>query len=225
MLGGAGRVGGWIAPWLGRTHDVTVLDVVAGDGVVPVDALDRQAMAAALVGHDALIHLCAVVPRGGEALDPARVGLAWAVNVGSVAQSLLACRDAGVGRFVHMSSLSVFSDAGVALLDPDAPGDSVQPYGLSKRIAEATCGELAAQLGIDAVSIRVGWPTSDDLAPLWLEPSTGQPVEVRRRDGGVIPAIGGGGLASAILTELEREAAPGHRAVAVVADRASVFTR
>lgn len=224
LLGGAGRVGTWIAPRLADDHEVTVLDVAAGDGVVAVDALDQTALAEAFAGHDAVIHLCAVVPRGDETLDPERVAQAWAVNVGSVAQALLACRDSGVARFVHMSSLSVFSTAGVELLAPESPTDSLQPYGLSKRIAERTCADLAGQLGVDAVSVRVGWPTPDHLAPLWLQPLSGEAIEVRRADGGVIPAISGRQLAEALLSELARDPVPGHRAIAVVADHGAVFS-
>ncbi|MCC2593289.1 NAD(P)-dependent oxidoreductase [Tessaracoccus sp. OS52] len=222
LLGGSGRIGGWIAPRLATAHEVTIIDRM---GPVVVEATDRQGLAEVLENHDALVHLCARVPRGDEATDPRVVGEAWAVNVGSVAQAMLACADAGVARFLHMSSLSVFAYAGVRRLGADEAPDSLHPYGLSKRMAEATAAELAPVLGIAAVSIRIGWPTPDATAPLWLNPSTGQPEQVRLADGSAVPAIAGSDVARWIATELAGHREPGHRILNLVADESAVFAR
>lgn len=211
LLGGAGRLGRWLEPWLSRSHEVLLLDRLPGDGVAAVEALDRAGLAAAIAGCDAVVHLAAMVPRGGQVDDPAAVGQAWAVNVGSVAQTMLACADAGVPRFIHMSSLSVFAGAGLHPISAADVPDSLAPYGLTKRVAEATCSSLAGQLGLDAVSVRLGWPTSDDAAPLWVNPSTGEAEEVLLGDGTVVAAMGAGQLAALLEDELARGAVPGHR--------------
>lgn len=212
LLGGAGRLGSWLHPWLSDAHDVNILDRQAGDGVIAVQATDRAGLAMILQGHDALVHLAAVVPRGDQTQQAAVVETAWAVNVGSVAQAMLACADAGVTRFIHLSSLSVFTDAGQRPILADDRPDSLEPYGLTKRVAEALCSTLADELGLDAVSVRLGWPTSEEVAPLWVRPATGEAVEVRlASDGTVIPALGARALARLLESELARELTPGHR--------------
>lgn len=194
-----------------------------GPGRVAVDGLDQRALRRALRGHQALIHLSARVPRGEEQDDPAVVAQAWAVNVGSVAIAMQACEEAGVRRFIHMSSLAVFSAAGVRRLALDEVPDSLAPYGLSKRIGELVCDELAPQLGLDALSIRIGWPTSDELAPTWLCPSTDGPLDVVLSDGTAVPAISATETTRFVLAELEREFAVGHRSAPLVAVPSSVF--
>ena len=226
ILGGNGRMGGWMAPWLRKEHEVLILgrSVTPGKDAAAVDAMDQRGLGDALDGCDVLLHLVASIPRGADQIaDPECISSCWGINVGSVAVSMLAAHAAGITRFLHMSTLGVHADAGQLLLEPAAAPDALHPYGLSKRAAEATCAMLADQLGMHAVSIRVGWPTSDDLAPAWLNPSTGEPVLVQRPDGGTIPAISGRDVASWILQELRNPARPGHRSVPLVADASTVF--
>ena len=224
LLGGAGRVGTWISPWLrGEDHEVVVADMISAPGVISANALDRVGMARLFEGADAVLHLCAIVPRGSEATSPSKVGQAWQVNVGSVAQALLACADAHVPRFIHVSSLSVFTKAGVEPLPAGESTDALEPYGLTKRVAESVCSMLSEQLGIDAVSLRLGWPTSDELAPLWLQPLTDKPSEVRLADGTPLDALSGKALARIIDVELRRPLTAGHRVENAVANPHLVF--
>lgn len=224
LLGGAGRVGRWMTPALRRNHEVVVLDSVDDEGVVAVDALDRHALAPLLEGFDAVVHLCMGVARDeAEKKDPKVTAWTWTVNVGSVAQTILACADAGVPRFIHMSSLSVFQDAGTHRITEGTEPDSLQPYGLSKRTAEMMLEAITPQLGLDSVSLRLAWPSPDDMAPLWYLPFSGEPKEVRLSDGTVAPAIGGTALAGIIDEELTREFTPGYRIRNAIADESAVF--
>lgn len=223
LIGAGGRVGQWVAPWLARHAAVSRWDSRPGPGVQALQALDRAAVAAAVAEHDAVIHLCASVPRGTQSSDPAAVANAWAINVGSVAQTLLAAADAGVPRVLHASSLSVHAHAGLERIGREATPDSIEPYGLSKRVAEGLCSQLAGPLGLDVVSLRLGWPTSDDAAPLWLEPATGNAVPVRLGDGTPVPAMPARDIAGAILGLLGEPPRPGHRIAHLVADPDSVF--
>ena len=225
LLGGAGRLGGWLQPWLATHHELTIFDPALPPGAPGrrLNALDRAGLAAALVGHDAVVHLCSVVPRGRAASDPATLARAWSVNVGSVATAMLAAHDAGIGRFAHFSTLSVFASAGVRRLRAGEQPDSLEPYGLSKRAGERTCSALAEQLGMAAVSLRLGWPTSDQTAPLWLSPATGRPEELWLADGTPIPALPARRVAEWLDAGLAGGLVPGHRAEILVADPGSVL--
>ncbi|MGH2570396.1 MAG: NAD-dependent epimerase/dehydratase family protein, partial [bacterium] len=90
-----------------------------GSRAVPGDLLDPSSYRAALAGCDTVVHLAAVT--GKASLDEHR-----RVNAEGTRILLEACRDAGVGRFVHVSSIAVtYPDLGA------------YAYALTKAEAEA----------------------------------------------------------------------------------------
>lgn len=87
---------------LGAT--VTGVDLVADPerGVVAGSTVEPQEWADALDGVDAVIHTAAIVSNAAS-LDEA-----WRVNVLGTRRTLAAAADAGVGRFLHLSSIMAF---------------------------------------------------------------------------------------------------------------------
>ncbi len=110
-------------------------------GVVPVpgDLADVASFVGSLGGVELIVHC-------GALLDPiADVEAAERINHRATMALARAGRDAGVGRFVFVSSIAAIgfrADAG--LLDPRAPCAPTTPYGKSKRDAERGLGEMDA---------------------------------------------------------------------------------
>ncbi|TBT83020.1 NAD(P)-dependent oxidoreductase [Propioniciclava sinopodophylli] len=189
VIGGAGRVAQWVVPHLRKLHEVTTFDRAQPADIVG-DAMSPDMVAAAVAGMDAIIHMAVVVPRGDDQTEPAVLREAWAINVGSWWVALQQGRLAGVSRFVYGSTLSVHARFGVQLMpevstqDPD----STLPYGFSKRVAEAAGALYATQFGLHVTALRLAFPTSDEAAPRWVRPATGEICDARLPDGTVLPA-------------------------------------
>ena len=197
VIGGAGRVARWVVPHLRASHEVVTFDRV-GDVDIVGNALSPDDIAAAVAGMDAIFHLAVVVPRGDDARNADVLRDAWAVNVGSWWVALEQGRLAGVRTFVYGSTMSVHARFGAELM-PDASTqtpDSTMPYPFSKRVAEAAGALYAEQFGLHVTSLRLAFPTSDEAAPLWIRPATGEPTEMRLPDGAVMPAISGAQIAA-----------------------------
>jgi nucleoside-diphosphate-sugar epimerase len=114
------------------------------------DITDPSAVAAAMRGADAVVHLAALVSMSGPLSDFERV------NVGGTQNVIAAAQAAGVGRFVHVSSPSV-AHVGRALVGD--PGGRAEPdharghYARTKAVAELLA--LAADSeGMAVTSIR-----------------------------------------------------------------------
>ena len=108
--------------------DVMGLDTVAAldRGVVAGDITDPAPWQGLLHGCDLMIHTAAVMTNN---VAPA---VAWSVNVVGTRRVIEAAVDAGVGRFVHLSSMGVARFAqtqteAVRRFNPDAPLDERWP--------------------------------------------------------------------------------------------------
>jgi nucleoside-diphosphate-sugar epimerase len=154
VTGASGMLGAGVARALdARGDDVTVLQRrPSGLGLreVLADVADAGAVADAVTGHDAVVHLAAKVDIAGPWRAYARA------NVDGTRAVLDACRTAGAGRLVHVSSPSV-AHAGRALVGaPAGPADPARArghYARSKAAAELLA--LApAPGGPDVVAVR-----------------------------------------------------------------------
>lgn len=120
-----------------KEQTVRGLEREPGFTFVEGDVRDRAAVAGALRGADAVLHLAA---RAGVRPSIAHPELYAAVNVGGTATVLEACRDAGVRRVVFGSSSSVYGDATPPPFREDAPAvDPISPYAATKRAGELLC--------------------------------------------------------------------------------------
>lgn len=174
LLGGAGLVGSELSRVRQSQWQISQIDVqprTAQDSdqrVTIIDVLDEAALTAALAGIDVVVHLANIPVRTSAPHPAASLRDTFAVNVGSVYAGIRACAAAGVDSFIHVSSMSVFADSRSDA--PEGEGDALEPYGLSKRLAEHACAALE-DVGPTVTSIRIAFPTPDDVWPLWLRPS------------------------------------------------------
>jgi len=163
VTGTTGMLGRGVAVALAARGDrVTVLQRrPAGLGLPEVltDVSDSAAVRAAVIGHDAVVHLAAKVNVVGPEAEYLRV------NVGGTQADVDACRAVGVPRLVHVSSPSV-AHPGRSLVGRGAdPADAMTargPYACSKALAEqvalsADCAELA----VVAIRPHLVWGPGD----------------------------------------------------------------
>jgi UDP-glucose 4-epimerase len=161
VTGGAGFIGSNLARLLAaRGSRVRVLDdfsigkrtYLAGVPVEVVEARlsDGAAVAAAVEGADAVVHLAARAGIPDSVTDPLGT---FEVNVAQTLGVLDAARRAGVGRFVFASSNAAAGDHEPPADETDLP-HPVSPYGASKLAGEAYCQAYAATYGIAACALR-----------------------------------------------------------------------
>jgi nucleoside-diphosphate-sugar epimerase len=145
------------------------------------DVADPSALRRAAHGQDAVVHLAAKVDVVGRWPEYVRA------NVGGTRSVVAACRDAGVGRLVHVSSPSV-AHAGVALsgvgAEPANPVHARGNYSRSKAVAEqeALAADTAG-LAVLAVRPHLVWGPGDTQL-------VGRIVE--RARAGRLPVLGSG---------------------------------
>ena len=145
------------------------------------DVADPAVVARAVRGQDAVLHLAAKVDVTGPWSEYAHA------NVGGTRAVVDACRAAGVGRLVHVSSPSV-AHAGTALTgvgaDPADPARARGRYARSKALAELDAlAADSASLAVLVVRPHLVWGPGDT-----------QLVEriVTRARAGRLPVIGSG---------------------------------
>lgn len=147
VTGGSGFLGSHICEELVRRgHHTISLDNTPSESTVPgveftvADIRDPDKVAEAITGCDAVFH-CAAVADLELARDSPR--LALEVNILGALSVLEAAKTAGVKRFMHASSVYVFSKGGSV-------------YRTSKQAAENLVQDLAGPLGLDATILRFG---------------------------------------------------------------------
>lgn len=130
------------------------LDEVLGD------ITDRDAVARAVDGHDAVIHLAAKVGVAGPRAEYE------SVNVGGTRSVLAAARSAGVARVVHVSSPSVAHSGEPLVAAPTTPADPTTTRGhYSTTKAEAELIALDANgtdLAVTAIRPHLVWGPGDE---------------------------------------------------------------
>ena len=123
------------------------------------DVLDLGAVRAVMERHDVdrVIHGAAITAIGG--LEPDAARQAAMVNVGGTATVLEAARLAGVKRFVHLSSASVYgaTDPHVPL-EEDAALEPRGIYGITKRAGEDVVRRYFELFGMAGAILRLSAP-------------------------------------------------------------------
>lgn len=230
LIGGKGGVGSSLVAAWKREHELAVLDPstepVSGVRDIVGRADDPEALAEALEGAEAVIHLAAHLPRGSEAEQLPGTAEAVATNVGAVLLALRMARLAGARSFVHISSLSVFSRYGVTPVPAGARPDATEIYGLTKRLAERAL-EIAAEEPpptpeegpITVTSLRLACPTTAEDWPRWKSPVVpDQDAEmIRMEDGTVHVSMHPEDLVTAVRAALGRVRGGVYEAIAVTA--------
>ncbi|MCL4288213.1 MAG: NAD-dependent epimerase/dehydratase family protein [Thermoleophilia bacterium] len=195
------RASGWAAAGVDREADPEL-------GVAAGDTLDPSAWSDMLEGADALVHTAAIVSNSAPA------DAIWTVNVLGTRRVLEAAAAAGVGRFVHLSSVAAF---GFDLPEAAAETHPVRPNGNTyvdtKIASEQVVLQAHAAGEIESTVIR----PADVYGP-GSRPWTVLPVEMLRAGRFVLPAGGRGrfspvyvdNLIDGIIAAIESDAAAGH---------------
>ncbi len=174
VTGGAGFIGSHsVEALLAAGHEPMVIDDLSSGharnlppGVRRVQAsiLDAEALATAIVGCEAVLHLAAIV---SVPLSLERPLDCHAVNATGSLQVLDAARRAGVRRVVQASSAAVYGESAPPIAE-FAPLVPLSPYGLQKRMAEEYGRLHGLHHGLEVISLRyfnVYGPRQDPRSP------------------------------------------------------------
>jgi nucleoside-diphosphate-sugar epimerase len=124
---------------------VTSADEVRGD------LLEPTSLDAACVGIDCVFH-CAGYAHAFNSSDPE---VHWRVNFEGTRNLVNAAGEAGVKRFVFLSSVKAMAEPGAECIDEDWPGEPNSAYGRAKRAAENAVLEAGAKYGMHVVNLRL----------------------------------------------------------------------
>jgi 2-alkyl-3-oxoalkanoate reductase len=187
ITGAAGFLGSHLAVhYRDLGAEVDALDLVepAVDGVtwVPCDVTVDDPAWDAFAGADVVVHTAAIVAEAGDA------GRFYAVNVEGTRRVALAAARHGVGRFVHVSSVTVYGDrcAPGAMTPEDAPlVPSGGLYTDTKIASEHAVLSVAAHHGLATTIVRPG-----DIYGVGSHPWIERPLALAAR--GLLPLVDGG---------------------------------
>ena len=121
--------------------------------VAPLD--DAPALARAIAGHDAVIHLAAAQH---EAEQPE--SYFHEINVEGTRRLLKLASQAGVRRFVHGSTIGVYANAN-GRLDEDSPLAPDNPYGRTKAAAEPVVRGFGGDMEVCIIRISETYGPAD----------------------------------------------------------------
>jgi UDP-glucose 4-epimerase len=160
VTGGAGYIGSvTVERLIERGDDVVVLDdlstghrgaIAPGAELRVGDLLDREAVASALAGCEAVVHFAA---KALVSESMRRPEIYWRVNEAGSQNLLEAMRDAGVRRFVCSSTCAVYGESDEPISE-STPTEPINPYGASKLAMDELAAEDAARHGLASISLR-----------------------------------------------------------------------
>jgi nucleoside-diphosphate-sugar epimerase len=175
ITGAKGKVATLLVPRIRDRFSLTLVDRVpdSGDraGYRQIDVCDTGAMAAALVGVDALVHLA------GQSAPRATWAELCEPNINGVVSVFEAARRAGVPKLIFASTNHV---TGMYDLDqkwPLSPSQPIRPdslYGATKAFGEAMGRFYSDMFAMSVICVRIGWvlerPHNEEARMMWLSP-------------------------------------------------------
>jgi len=159
ITGAAGHVGQILRPALEAEHDCRLFDLVlppgADDRWFQGDLLDEAAIARAVAGMDAVVHLTMGDVHSVQAM--------YDVNVKGMHVLLAAAVASGVRKVVYASSMSVYDcELGQYGDEQTRPPDSVTDYGLTKRLSETIAEGFTQRCpDLSFISLRLYGPRNE----------------------------------------------------------------
>lgn len=154
VTGGSGYFGNLlVAKLLERGDQVRVFDILDADDRAPEvdfvqgDIRDKQAVATAVAGVDAVHHNVAMVPLAKDK------DAFWSVNSNGTLNLLEASRHAKVGKVVYTSSSAVFGVPDRLPVDEYCTPRPAEAYGKAKLAGEEMCWRFADD-GLDVSIVR-----------------------------------------------------------------------
>ncbi len=125
----------------------------AGD-VHIADLADRAALRPACAGIERVFH-CAGYAHAFSSLSGEDAAQHWRVNFEGTRNLVEVAGQAGVRRFIFLSSIKAMAEPGEACADEDFPGPPDTAYGQSKRAAEEAVLEAGKRYGMHVVNVRL----------------------------------------------------------------------
>ena len=129
------------------------------------DMRDPATCARATAGVDFVLHQGAVPSVARSVRDPR---LSHDANATATLNMLIAARDAGVKRFVHASSSSIYGDSPTLPKQEEMTPRPKSPYAVAKLAAESYCRVFNELYGLETVCLRyfnVFGPRQDPQSP------------------------------------------------------------
>lgn len=158
VTGGAGFVGSFLAKrLLDMGNDVRVFDVESSDFIpgeaefVQGDMRDADSVREAVRGVDTVYHLAFVQVFSKKSEEEK-----WAINYGGTKNFLDASVDEKVRRFVHTSTIELYSPYPPFPVTEDSPTDRPMGwYGRHKKAVEELCWQFYRELGLPVTMLRL----------------------------------------------------------------------
>jgi dihydroflavonol-4-reductase len=163
ITGAGGFIGSHlVADQLRRGREVTAVDLhterlqpFAGDPclhIVTADFTDTDQLDPLLPEHDVCFHLASAHLRTGVADD-----YFWQIDFTGTEQFVRLCHQAGIGRFVHCSSVGVYGDIDNPPADETSACHPDIPYEKSKLAGERAVLKYAQETGYEVAVVRPSW--------------------------------------------------------------------
>lgn len=179
LTGAAGLIGRKLTQALEKEHALRLGDVVPipDPRWLPLDVTRSDQAASAMQGIEAVVHLAIASGHEGEFEDHTFNQQRFDVNVKGTYNVLAAARQAGVRRFVYISSLMVvWGYPAPERVAGDAPARPVGTYALTKLFGELLCEQFARGSGLEVVCLRIAKPVDIDdpgskareIRPQWI---------------------------------------------------------
>jgi UDP-glucose 4-epimerase len=136
-------------PWVGLSRRAAIFPVrrITDFGNIP-------ALTAACAGVETVFH-CAGYAHAFSALSGDVAARHREINFEGTRNLVEAAGQAGVKRFVFLSSVKAMAEPGAACADEDFPGQPETAYGQAKRAAEAAVLEAGRRYGMHVVNLRL----------------------------------------------------------------------
>lgn len=125
----------------------------AGDEVVG-DLLDLGSLRIACEGIRTVLH-CAGYAHAFSSLGDEESRRHWQINFEGTRNMLQAAGEAGVSRFVFLSSVKAMAEPGDSCVTEDFPGGPQTAYGQSKLAAEQAVLDAGRRYGMHVVNLRL----------------------------------------------------------------------
>jgi len=174
LVGGSGKVGTFITPYLTKQHDLRVLDIQPPSAknveYVHGSICDPLALRTALEGCDTFINLVMMGAQGGTSTEQNLdlIQSNYAVNTLGLHLLLYTAHSMKIMKAVHTSTMSVhfrerarmgryvYADENLTKLD------SPSVYGFTKGLGENICAYFATWFGMNIVALRITGPRTRD---------------------------------------------------------------
>lgn len=157
VTGASGFIGRRLCESLRRDHLAfrgLQRNATANTCYVPGNLCDPASLAQACIGVGTVFH-CAGYAHAFSSLNEDDAALHWQINFEGTQNLLRVCADAGVKRFIFLSSVKAMAEPGRLCVDETYAGEPSAAYGKSKLAAEKAVLEAGNRHGMHVVNLRL----------------------------------------------------------------------